>query len=151
GGGSVTLSPTSLNFGNQTVGVPSTAQTVTLTNNQSVSLSITSVATSGDYSQTNTCGTSVAANGSCTISVTFTPTTTGTRTGTLTVTDNGPASPQTASLTGVGVTGGGGQTATYDSTLKAPKCAAIGSSCDTGPTIILGRDTMSGGAEPNQP
>ncbi|MDR3748206.1 MAG: hypothetical protein P4M04_08670 [Acidobacteriota bacterium] len=37
----------------------------------------------------------------------FTPTTTGTRTGTLTVSDNGPGSPQTASLTGVGVQGGG--------------------------------------------
>src|SRR5438309_11245913 len=48
GGGSVTLSPNSLNFGNQTVGVPSTAQTVTLTNSQTVSLSITSIATSGD-------------------------------------------------------------------------------------------------------
>ncbi|HZQ70072.1 MAG TPA: choice-of-anchor D domain-containing protein [Terriglobales bacterium] len=150
-GGTVTLSPTSLDFGNQTVGVPSTAKTVTLTNNQSVSLSITSIATSGDYSQTNTCGTSIGANSSCTISVVFTPTTTGTRTGTLTVTDNGPGSPQTASLTGVGVTGGGGQTAAYDSTLKAPKCGAIGSSCDTGPSLILGRDNMSGGAETNQP
>ena len=151
GGGTVTLSPTSLNFGNQSVGVPSSPQTVTLTNNQSVSLAITSVTTSGDYSQTNTCGTSLGANASCTISVTFNPTTTGTRTGTLTVNDNGPGNPQTASLTGVGVTGGGGQVATYSSTLKAPQCAVVGSSCDTGTTLILGRDTMSGGAEPNQP
>ncbi len=151
GGGTVTLSPNSLNFGNQSVGVPSTPQTVTLTNNQSVSLTITSVTTSGDYSQTNTCGTSLGANASCTISVTFNPTTTGTRTGTLTVNDNGPGNPQTASLTGVGVTGGGGQVATYSSTLKAPQCAVVGSSCDTGASLILGRDTMSGGAEPNQP
>jgi hypothetical protein len=149
--GTVTLTPNSLNFGNQTVGTASSPQTVTLANNQSVSLSITSVAASGDYSQTNTCGTSVPANGSCTISVTFTPTTSGTRTGTLTVTDNGPGSPQMASLTGVGTTGGGGQVAAYDSTLKAPKCGTIGNSCDTGTTLILGRDTMSGGAEPNQP
>ena len=104
--GSVTLSPTSLNFGNQTVGTPSTAQSVTLTNSQSASLTISSIAVSGDYSQTNNCGTSVPGNGSCTINVVFTPTATGTRTGTLTVTDNGPGSPQTASLTGVGVAAG---------------------------------------------
>jgi hypothetical protein len=106
GGGTVTLSPTSLNFGNQTVGQPSAPQAVTLSNNQSVSLSITSITTSGDYSQTNNCGSSLPANSSCTINVVFTPTTTGTRTGTLSVTDNGPGSPQTASLTGVGVQGG---------------------------------------------
>jgi len=149
--GTVTLTPNSLNFGNQTVGVTSAPQNVTLANNQSVSLSITSITSSGDYAQTNTCGTSVAANSSCTISVTFTPTTTGTRTGTLTVTDNGPGSPQTASLTGVGTTGGGGQVASYDSTLKAPKCGVVGSSCDSGTTLVLGRDTISGGAETNQP
>ncbi len=105
-GGSVTLSPTSLNFGNQTVGQPSAPQAVTLTNNQSVSLTITSITTSGDYSQTNNCGSSLNANSSCTINVVFTPTTTGTRTGTLTVNDNGPGNPQTASLTGVGTQGG---------------------------------------------
>ncbi|MDR3748207.1 MAG: choice-of-anchor D domain-containing protein [Acidobacteriota bacterium] len=63
-------------------------------------------ARSADYSQTNNCGSSLPANGSCTINVVFTPTTTGTGTGTLTVTDEGPGSPQTASFTGVGVTGG---------------------------------------------
>ena len=151
GGGSVTLSPTSLNFGSQTVGVPSSPQPVTLNNNQSVSLSITSITTSGDYSQTNNCGSSVPANSSCTINVVFTPTTTGTRTGTLTVNDNGPGNPQTASLTGTGVSGGGGQIASYDSTLKAPKCGLVGNSCDTGTTLVRGRDTMSGGAESNQP
>src|SRR6185369_9278819 len=46
---------------------------------------------------------------------------------------------------------GGAQTAVYDTTLKAPKCATAGSSCDTGASLILGRDTMSGGAESHQP
>jgi hypothetical protein len=101
--GSATLSPTSLNFGNQTVGTPSSSQQLTLTNNQSASLTISGITASGDYAQTNNCGGSVPANGTCTVNVVFTPTTTGTRTGTLTVTDNGPGSPQTASLTGVGV------------------------------------------------
>ena len=60
----------------------SAAQNVTLTNTGNAVLNISSIATSGDYAQTNTCGTSVAANnGACTISVTFTPTATGTGTG----------------------------------------------------------------------
>ncbi|MGB7220414.1 MAG: S8 family serine peptidase, partial [Vicinamibacterales bacterium] len=40
--------------------------------------------------------------------------------------------------------------ATYDATLKAPKCGPGASGCDSG-TLLVGRDTMAGGAEPNQP
>ena len=39
-------------------------------------LTITSIAVSGDFAETNNCGSSVAAGGSCTINVTFTPTAT---------------------------------------------------------------------------
>jgi hypothetical protein len=101
-GPAVTLSPTSLTFPTQLVGKASAPQNVTLTNTGSAVLSITSIATTGDFSQTNNCGTSVAVNASCTIAVTFTPTTINTRTGTVVVTDNAPASPQTVALTGVG-------------------------------------------------
>jgi hypothetical protein len=45
--------------------------------------------------------------------------------------------------------GGGPQTATYDAALKAPRCATVGSSCDSGPSLLLGRNTK--GPEPNQP
>jgi hypothetical protein len=41
--------------------------------------------------------------------------------------------------------------ASYDSTLKAPRCTTVGSSCDTGVSAVLGRGTIAGGAEPNQP
>jgi len=101
-GPAVTLSPTSLTFPTQLVGTASTPQNVTLTNTGAAVLTITSIATTGDFSQTNNCGTSVAVNASCTISVTFTPTTINTRTGTVVVTDNAPASPQTVALTGIG-------------------------------------------------
>src|SRR5207249_2851781 len=103
----VSLSPTALTFGSQNVGTISAAQPVTLPNPGSTALSITDIAVtgtnSGDFTQTNTCGTSVAAASSCTINVTFKPTATGTRTATLTVTDSATNSPQTASLTGSGV------------------------------------------------
>jgi hypothetical protein len=102
-----TLSRTSLTFGNQTVGTSSPAQSVTLSNSGGAALSISSFAITGDFGQTNNCGSSVAAGSSCTINMTFTPTATGTRSGTLTVTDNAGNSPQTVSLTGTGVTGTG--------------------------------------------
>lgn len=102
----VTLSPASLNFGNQTVGTPGAPQNATLTNDTTGSLTITGIsvtgADSGDYSQTNNCGTSLGTGTSCMINVTFKPSATGTRTATLTVTDSDPSSPQTTSLTGTG-------------------------------------------------
>jgi hypothetical protein len=88
--------------GGTTVGTTSAAQTVTLTNTGTGSLSITSLLPSGDYGQANTCGPFVAAAGNCTISVTFTPTAVGTRTGAITITDNAANSPQSVSLTGTG-------------------------------------------------
>jgi hypothetical protein len=103
----VSLSPTSLSFGNQQVGAGGTPQVITLTNTGNASLSVTNIkiATSntGDFSQTNTCPSSLAANASCTISVTFTPTKTGNRSSTVKFTDNATGSPQSVPISGVGV------------------------------------------------
>src|SRR5205823_566732 len=88
----VGLSPTSLSFGNQLLNTTSTAQAVTLTNTGSASLTITSIAASGDFSQTNNCPSSLGFSGSCTITVTFTPTVAGSRTGSISITDNATGS-----------------------------------------------------------
>ncbi len=96
------LSPTSLTFASQTVGTTSAAQTVTLTNTGSAALAITTISTSGDFAETDNCGSSVAVGGNCAINVTFSPTASGTRTGSLRATDNTSGSPQTVSLTGAG-------------------------------------------------
>ena len=104
----VSLSATSLTFADQVVGTTSAPQAVTLYNTGAAALGISSITTREDYAQTNTCGSSVAAGGKCTISVTFTPTTTGPLTGTLTITDNtngGNGSSQVVSLTGTGIPG----------------------------------------------
>ena len=61
-GSYVALFPTSLSFGAQRVGNGSSAQQITLSNHQAGSLSISSIAVSGDFTQTNDCGTSVPAN-----------------------------------------------------------------------------------------
>src|SRR5208282_4529458 len=92
----VGLSATTLTFGSQLLGTSTPAQSVTLTNNGNLTLSIASLAVTGtnpgDFPETTTCGSSLAAGGSCTISVTFTPTAPGSRTATLTVSDSAAGS-----------------------------------------------------------
>jgi hypothetical protein len=102
---SVSLSPTSVSFGSQVVGTTSASQAVTLSNTGSDALSITSIAASTQYAQTNNCPISpstLAVNAICTINVTFTPTATGTQSGTITISDSAVGSPQQISLTGTG-------------------------------------------------
>jgi hypothetical protein len=90
-------------------------------------------------------------NGTSTLTLTASATAaTGNATVTVTGTSGSTTHTATINLT-VNTPGGGPQTAVFDSTLKAPKCATVGSSCDSGPSLLLGKDTMSGGAEPNQP
>lgn len=99
----VTISTTGLSFGSQAVGSTSAAKTVTLTNNQTVPLNVSSISSSGDFTQTNPCGLAIAAKSSCVISVTFTPTLLGARTGQLMIQDDGAGSPRTVTLTGTGI------------------------------------------------
>jgi hypothetical protein len=98
----LTATPTSLTFANQGLNTTSAAQTVTIGNTGSATASINSISTTGDFQQTTTCGASIAAGATCTVSVTFTPTASGTRTGTLTVASSAANSPTTVSLSGTG-------------------------------------------------
>jgi hypothetical protein len=106
-GAIASISPGNLNFGNQTVGITSASRKVTLTNKGNINLTITLIQItgpdSGDFNQSNNCPSSLPPNKSCQISVTFTPTATGTRNAAVNITDNAPDSPQSVSLTGVGV------------------------------------------------
>ena len=104
------LSASSLAFPN-TLAMPVTASsplTVTLNNTGTGLMTIGGIAVSGSstFTQTNTCGTTLAPAASCTVSVTFTPiaNVAVSYTGTLSFTDNSSAgSPQTVALTGTGV------------------------------------------------
>ena len=100
----MTASPGALSFGSVATGTTSAAQTVTVSNPTGSAAAVSSIAATGDFSQTNTCGSSIAANGSCTVSVKFAPTATGARTGTLTVNAGGVTN--TVSLTGTGTAPG---------------------------------------------
>ena len=98
-----TLTPASETYSNQKVGTTSKPKKFTLTNNQAVALTGITISTTGDFAvSSQTCGSSLAAKGKCTIDVTFTPMQTGTRTGQLIVSDSATNTPQTATLTGTG-------------------------------------------------
>lgn len=117
----VTLTPGSLDFGNQTQGTSSAAKSITVKNTGTapltgitITLSETQPGTpakprsqaatiaSANYAATTTCGVSLDVGATCTVSVTFTPTAIGSLPGTLLVTDNAASSPQSAGLTGTG-------------------------------------------------
>jgi HYDIN/CFA65/VesB family protein len=92
-----------LSFSPQPVGTTAT-QAATLSNQGDAPLTITSIAITGDFTQTNNCPASLAAGSSCSVQVSFTPTATGSRTGTLVVNDDDLSSPQqSTSLSGTGV------------------------------------------------
>jgi len=104
----VSLAPSAgLSFGSQPLGKTSSGQNITLTNTGGAALSINSITITGtnvgDFSQTNSCGSSVAAGAFCTVSVTFTPTATGARSASVSITDNAAGSPQTITLSGTGI------------------------------------------------
>ncbi len=102
----VGLSPlTTLTFTTpQVINTSSAVSNVVVTNTGTASLTVSAVTPSGDFSETDNCKTgSIAANGTCTVMVTFTPTATGTRSGQLTLTDNAANSPQSLGLSGTGI------------------------------------------------
>lgn len=102
----VTFTPNSLQFGNQTVNTTSAAQSISMKNVGTATLTVTSLSTTAQYAETDNCVGALVVNATCTINVTFTPTATGVVNGTLTVVDNAPAgNPSTVSLSGTG-TGG---------------------------------------------
>jgi len=102
----VQLSTTSLNFGNQLKNTTSAPQMVTLSNTSGSPLDGISISISGsnasNFTQTNNCPINLAANSSCTISVTFTPSNTGSRSATLSIYDADATSPQQVALSGTG-------------------------------------------------
>jgi chitodextrinase len=102
----VSLSASSIDFGNQGVGTISPSRAITLTNSGSASLTVSTVTVTGgnasDFAQTNNCVGTLAPGGGCTISATFTPSVAATRSATITIADNAPGSPHSIALVGTG-------------------------------------------------
>ena len=99
----LTLFPVSLAFADQNVGSTSAALSSTITNTASTATIVCGFSVTGDFSQTNTCASSIAAKGSCAVNVDFSPTAQGVRSGLLQIITNDAASPQTVILSGKGV------------------------------------------------
>ena len=102
GSASLTASPTTLSFGNETVGSTSAAQSVTVTNTGTAAAAISAVTAGSGFAETNTCGSVLAAGATCTASVTFTPTATGAASANLTVSSNATNATLTVALSGTG-------------------------------------------------
>ena len=104
----VSLNPTSLTFAVTLVKSSSPAQSVTLMNTGSATLTITQIVPTGANASEfklatgGTCGTSLAAGASCTIPVVFRPTVPGSASAAISITDNAPDSPQLVPLSGTG-------------------------------------------------
>ncbi len=109
----ISVSPTSINFMTQLVGVPSIEQFVTVTNNTAAPIALTLPPTTtgpnaaafvGAADGTTPCTASLAGGASCTIGVTFTPTAAAAETATLNIVDgsDGPNHPLLVALSGIG-------------------------------------------------
>jgi hypothetical protein len=103
----LSLSPSTVTFGNVGVGTASPAHMVTVTNNTSNTVTFSGISFTGtnpaDFSQTNTCTTPLVSAGTCTVSVTLTPSVVGPRSAVLSLADNAPGSPHTVPLSGTGL------------------------------------------------
>jgi hypothetical protein len=102
-----TFTPTSLAFPSTIEGVAATSKAVTLKNSGTATMSISAIAISGTNASSfsiasKTCGTTLAVNGTCTVTVGFKPAAVGALTATLGFTDNGTGSPQKVAITGTG-------------------------------------------------
>jgi len=106
----VTLSQVNINFLNQQVGTSSAQSLVTLANVGPNFLNISGIAIQGadaaDFSQVNNCGNQLTAYSKCSIFITFTPTAVtppnAQDSAIVSITDDGGASPQIITLSGVG-------------------------------------------------
>lgn len=97
------FNPSRLTFGNQNPGTTSAVQSSIVTNTGVAPLTVTGIVASGDFAETDNCGTLPASfqpGTGCTISVRFTPTGYGARTGSVSVSDNACGSPQPLRLNG---------------------------------------------------
>jgi hypothetical protein len=100
---SVSLSPAAIQYSQQQIGSTSQAQQVVLRNMGSSALSVSSISVTGDFAESDNCGSSLQAAGTCTLSITFTPNAAGPRTGSIRISDDAAGSPHIITLSGSGL------------------------------------------------
>jgi trimeric autotransporter adhesin len=135
----LTLSPGSLTFATEPLSTKSTAQQVTVTNPSTSAVSVPAIAISGpnqaDFSAGNSCGQTLGAGGSCTISVTFESSIAGTESAQLTVGGGQPVN-----LSGAGI----------DFSLTAASGGSLSATVTQGQTATFSLQvTATGGMSPS--
>lgn len=152
-----TLFPGTASFGSVVENTPSSTQVIEIVSNGATALDLSAIAIAGanpaDFSQTSTCQLPAVINPgkSCSVSITFTPTAAGARQAILMITDNAPGSPQSAPLSGTGLTPASALTLTPGSltfatitqgTVSAPQTVALTSSGNV--ALNISSITLSG-------
>lgn len=131
-----TLTQARLDFGN--LGIATSASLTAIVGNSGTApLSMSAITltggNSGEFSESDTCGASIGAGGSCTVMVRFSPVTTGAKTAVITFTFDAPGGSQAMGLFGVGV-------------IPAPALTLQLTSFDFG-NIAVGSTKWSGGIQ----
>jgi hypothetical protein len=101
----VTLTASFIQYPVVSVGSASQSSSVELRNMGSMPLAISRITTTGDFSESDTCSSGVAAAGTCSLAVTFAPKQPGQRLGSIIIEDNAQGSPHTIALVGTGFAG----------------------------------------------
>lgn len=119
------ISPPALTFPPTAMGGSGTVQTIAVSNAGSSPIAFSSLTftgpNAGDFSQTNTCGTTLAADANCTATIQFQPGTAGPETATAFLASSTPDSPQAILLSGTGISASGnGPHAVVSSTVVEP-------------------------------
>src|SRR5579863_1549511 len=99
------LYPTQINFPGQGVGTTSSQATLQVSNSGSMKVDISSIAVSGSFAHTTTCGSTLTVGTACDVNLTFSPAGPGPVAGSVTFTDTAPGSPQVIGVSGIGVNG----------------------------------------------
>jgi hypothetical protein len=100
--GGLDVSPGSLTFSAQVDSTVSVAQQISVSNISSMGMALT-ISGTGDFSDSSSCPSMLAAGASCSVSVTFNPSRAGQRTGVLSVGDSISGFSQNVALSGMGL------------------------------------------------
>ena len=134
----VTLSQTSIDFGDKIIGSASAPHAVILKNSGTAALAITDISADGEFNATDTCGTTVDVGAECELDITFFPVTLGDKSGTVTITDDASDSPQTIALSGTGIAPGSADVSL--STTKLSFSAQLVGTTSAAKTVTLTSD-----------
>jgi len=140
------ITPGSLSFGSQTLGLATAKMTATLSNTGNGSLTISGISRSGtnaaDFLATSGCGSSLAPGASCAINTVFTPSKTGLESANVSIADNASGSPHTIAMSGTGIApvGSTPPPVTPPPTTPAPTTKALPTNLPKGMLMWLAND-----------